>query len=67
MSYHYMGIRNYVRIKKIKYKGEKCCMKKTKGIINKYFDYDIVGEYLEWQDGKFVKKYIRRYKWRKRG
>lgn len=41
--------------------------KVLQGIINKYFDYDIVGEYLEWQDGKYIKKYIKRYKLRKRG
>ena len=31
-------------------------------IINKYFDYDIVGEYLEWNNGKCIKKYIKCYK-----
>jgi hypothetical protein len=36
-----------------------------KEIINKYFDYDIVGSYLEYDHGKFVKKYIKRYKLRK--
>ena len=36
------------------------------GLFDKYFDYDIVGEYLEWQNGKYIKKYIKRYKWRKR-
>ena len=33
--------------------------------LRKYFDYDIVGSYLEYENGKYVKKYIRRYKWRK--
>lgn len=33
--------------------------------LSKYFDYDIVGSYLEHENGKYVKKYIRRYKWRK--
>lgn len=37
------------------------------GLVRKYLDYDIVGEYLEWHDGKYIKKYIRKYKWRKKG
>ena len=39
-----------------------------KRLINKYFDYDIVGEYIDY-DGKGhgKKKYIKRYKLRKRG
>lgn len=39
-----------------------------KKLISKYFDYEIVGEYLESTgNGRYVKKYIRRYKLRKRG
>ena len=39
-----------------------------KKLINKYLDYDIVGEYIDY-DGKGhgKKKYIKRYKLRKRG
>ena len=41
-------------------------MKKfLRGLFYKYFDYDIEGSYLAYEHGKFVKKYIRRYKWRK--
>ena len=59
-------MRKHGAVKNTKNKGDGM-RKVLQGIINKYLDYDIVGEYLEWQDGKFVKKYIRKYKWRKRG
>lgn len=38
---------------------------KIKNFLKKYIDYDIVGEYLEFKDGKYIKRYIRRYKRRK--
>ena len=33
-----------------------------KRLFNKYFDYDIVGEYYDTKgDGRYQKKYIRKY------
>lgn len=40
-------------------------MKLLRKWLSKYFDYDIVGSYFEYENGKYVKKYIRRYKLRK--
>lgn len=41
-------------------------IKRLKELFNKYFDYDIIGEYYD-TDGKghIYKKYLKRYKWRK--
>ena len=39
---------------------------KIEKLFYKYFDYEIIGTYLEWENGKFVTKHIRRYKLRKR-
>lgn len=41
-------------------------MERFKKWFNKYFDYDIVGEYLDHNGhGYYKKKYIKRYKLRK--
>lgn len=42
-------------------------IKRLKELFNKYFDYEIIGTYLEYEHGRFVTKHIRRYKLRKRG
>ena len=42
-------------------------MNLIKGLIRKYFDYDIVGSYLAYEHGKYVTRYIKKYKLRKRG
>ena len=41
-------------------------MKLLRKWLSKYFDYDIVGRYFEYKNGKYVKKYIRKYKLRKK-
>lgn len=38
---------------------------KIKRLFYKWFDYEIIGSYLEYKDGKFVTKHIKRYKLRK--
>ena len=41
-------------------------IKKIKKLFNKYFDYDIVGEYYEYVGHNVrVKRYIKKYKIRK--
>ena len=41
-------------------------IKRLKKLFNKYFDYDIVGEYYDNDGhGHLYKKYIKRYKRRK--
>ena len=41
-------------------------IKKLKALFNKYFDYEIIGTYLEYENGKYITKHVKRYKLRKR-
>lgn len=42
-------------------------LKKLKSLFNKYFDYDIVGEYYDSDGhGRYQKKYVRKYYLRSR-